>query len=191
MHVVGEAATGEEAIIKARGLKPDVILMDLSMPGMGGAAAIGILRVEAPEARILVLTNFDDDSYITAALQAGALGYLRKDTSPDELFEALHKVARGTSYLSQEVVQKIVKGVQTPKSTSKKSNELTEREIDVLAALAKGMSNREIADLLLISTTTVRSHVRHLLDKLGMTNRTEAAVYAVESGLLCSRVLSA
>src|SRR4051812_44804965 len=125
MQVVGEAATGEEAIVKARGLNPDVILMDLNMPGMGGPATIGILRTEVPASHILVLTSFDEDHTISAALQAGALGYLRKDTSPDDLFEALHKVAQGVSYLSQEILQNLVTGLQGSKDIIPDGNDLT------------------------------------------------------------------
>jgi NarL family two-component system response regulator LiaR len=187
MQVVGEAATGEEAIVKARYLNPDVILMDLNMPGMGGLEATRMICAEKPDARILILTSFDEDNRVPAAIQAGALGYLRKDTSADELFNAIHNIARGASYLSQEIVQKLVHGLHGSKGNSRDGNALTERELDVLAALAKGLSNQEIADLLIISCTTVRSHVRNVLGKLGVSNRTEAAIYAVESGVLYHR----
>jgi DNA-binding NarL/FixJ family response regulator len=191
MQVVGEAATGEEAITKARALNPEVILMDLRMPGMGGAEAMRILRAEMPAAYCLVLTTFSEDEHLSAALQAGARGYLYKDTSPDELFEAIRAVAKGAFHLPQEIIQKLVRTQQESKSKAQVAHSLTKRELDVLGSLAKGMSNREIADFHFVSIATVRSHVRNLLDKLDVSNRTEAAVYAVESGLLDQRVLSA
>jgi DNA-binding NarL/FixJ family response regulator len=191
MQVVGEAATGEEAIVKARSLGPDVILMDLNMPGMGGLEAMRIICAQVPGARVLVLTSYDDGNRVPEAIQSGALGYLRKDTSPDELFHAIHNIAKGASYLSQEIVQKLICGLQGSKGDTQNGNHLTEREMDVLAALAKGMSNQEIADSLIISNATVRTHVRNVLEKLGVANRTEAAVYAVESGILCNRAVHA
>lgn len=180
MQVVGEAATGEEAIVKARSLNPDVILMDLIIPGIGGIEAIRVICGEKPDARILVLTSFDEDNRVSATIEAGALGYLRKETSPDELFDAIRDVAKGASYLPQEIVQKLVRGLQEAKNNALNGNDLTEREMDVLSALAKGMSNQQIANHLMISTATVRSHVRNILSKLGVTNRTEAALYFVE-----------
>lgn len=191
MQVVGEASTGEEAIVKARHVQPDVILMDLNLPGMGGLEALRIICAEDPTARILVLTTFDEDKRVSAAIHAGALGYLRKDTSPDELFDAIRQIAKGGSYLPQEIVQKLVRDLQGPKCSIPKGSVLTEREKDILAALAKGLSNQQIADMLFIGDTTVRSHVRNILGKLGVSNRTEAAIFAVESGIVCNRALSA
>jgi DNA-binding NarL/FixJ family response regulator len=184
MQVVGEASTAEEAILKVRCLQPDVILMDLVMPGMGGLEAIRLLRAADPTTRILVLTSYDEDSRVSAAIQAGALGYLRKDTSPDELFEAIRNTARGASYLSPEMVQKLVRDIQHSTGNNRSSSDLTEREVDVLGAIAKGMSNQEIADTLFISITTVRTHIRNLLGKLGVNSRTQAAICAIEAGIV-------
>jgi two-component system, NarL family, response regulator LiaR len=187
MQVVGEAADGEEAVVKARHLQVDVILMDLIMPRLGGLEAIRAIRAEDPTARILVLTSFDEDSRVSAAIKAGALGYLRKDASPDDLFHAIRNTAKGASYLPQEIVQKLIRDLQHTNTSMQIGVDLTEREIDVLGAIAKGMSNQEIADTLFISTTTVRTHVRNLLGKLGVANRTQAALYAVESGITNKR----
>jgi len=187
MQVVGEAADGEEAIVKARHLNADVILMDLIMPRLGGLEAIRTIRAEDPTARILVLTSFDEDSRVSAAIKAGALGYLRKDASPDDLIHAIRNTAKGASYLPQEIVQKLIRDLQHTTTTTQIGIDLTDREIDVLAAIAKGLSNQEIADTLFISTTTVRTHVRNLLGKLGVANRTQAALYAVESGITSKR----
>lgn len=182
-HVIGEASNGTEAVIKARSLRPDVILMDLVMPQMDGLEAIRQIRSEDPTARILVLTSFDEDSRVAAAIKTGALGYLRKDSSPDDLFMAIRKTATGTSYLPPEIVQKLIRDLQHPVTAAEPQIDLTERELDVLSAIAQGLSNQEIADALFISTATVRTHVRNLLSKLGVVNRTQAALYAVEYGL--------
>jgi two-component system, NarL family, response regulator LiaR len=187
-QVVGEAGDGEEAVIKARMLRPDVILMDMIMPRMGGLEAIRLIRAENPDAHILVLTSFDEDNRVSAAVKAGALGYLRKDSSPDDLFAAIRKTATGATYLPPEIVQKLIRDLQHPAAAPQPGNELTERELDVLAAISKGMSNQEIAEKLYISTATVRTHVRNLLSKLGVANRTQAALYAVEAGLTSSQI---
>lgn len=136
------------------------------------------------QARILVLTSYDEDDRVTTAIQAGALGYLRKDTSADELFEAIRTVAKGASYLSPEIVGKLVRGLRGSQGHTQDDPGLTARELVVLAAIAKGMTNQQIADLLVIGVTTVRTHVRNILGKLGINNRTEAAVYAKQSGIL-------
>lgn len=183
MQVVGEAADGAEAVVRARQLHPDVILMDLIMPKQSGLEAICAILAEDPAARILVLTSFDDDGRVSGAIKAGALGFLRKDASPDDLFVAIRNTAKGASYLPQEIVQKLIRDLQHPGSPASVGAGLTDRELDVLAAIAKGMSNQEIANTLYIGTTTVRTHVRNVLRKLGVANRTQAALCAVKSGL--------
>jgi DNA-binding NarL/FixJ family response regulator len=184
MLVVGEAADGEEAIVKARHLQPDVILMDLMLPRIGGLAAIRIIRAENPNARILVLTAADEEEHITAVLQAGALGFLPKDIAVEDILLSIQYAAKGGIYLPQEIVQKLIRHLQAPVTTAPSPVEFTAREVDVLASIAKGMSNQEIADCLLISRTTVRTHVRNILSKLGATNRTQAALFAIEAGIL-------
>jgi NarL family two-component system response regulator LiaR len=180
MEVVGEAATGREAVDLARTLKPDVILMDMIMPEMDGPQAIALIKQENPTARILVLTSFGESKQVTAAVQAGALGYLLKDSSPDDLLHAIHSVHRGNLVLPQDLAQKLMQ----PQPAATALDQLTERETDVLRLLAQGQSNQEIARNLNISMTTVRSHVSSILMKLGVSNRTQAALVARERPLL-------
>ena len=180
MEVVGEAATGREAVDQARYLQPDVILMDMMMPEMDGPEAIALIKQENPAARILVLTSFGESKQISAAIQAGALGYLLKDSSPDDLLHAIHSVYRGNLVLPQDLAQKLMQ----PQPASGDVAQLTERETDVLRLLAKGQSNQEIAATLNIGMTTVRSHVSNILMKLNVSNRTQAALVAQERQLL-------
>ena len=180
MEVVGEAATGREAVELARTLQPDVILMDMIMPELDGPAAITLIKHENPEARILVLTSFGESKQISAAIQAGALGYLLKDSSPDDLLHAIRSVHRGNLVLPQDLALKLMQ----PQPAVAALDQLTERETDVLRLLAQGQSNQEIAVNLSISTTTVRSHVSNILLKLGVSNRTQAALIAKERQLL-------
>jgi two-component system, NarL family, response regulator LiaR len=180
MEVVGEATTGREAVELARTLEPDVILMDMIMPELDGPAAITLIKHENPEARILVLTSFGESKHISAAIQAGALGYLLKDSSPDDLLHAIRSVHRGNLVLPQDLAVKLMR----PQPAVAALDQLTERETDVLRLLAQGQSNQEIAVNLSISTTTVRSHVSNILMKLGVSNRTQAALIAKERQLL-------
>jgi DNA-binding NarL/FixJ family response regulator len=180
MEVVGEAATGREAVDLARTLQPDVILMDMVMPELDGPEAIALIKQENPTARILVLTSFGESKQIMAAIQAGALGYLLKDSSPDDLLHAIRSVHRGNLVLPQDLATKLMK----PQPAATALDQLTERETDVLRLLAQGQSNQEIAVNLSISTTTVRSHVSNILLKLGVSNRTQAALIAKERQLL-------
>ena len=180
MEVVGEASTGREAVDLARMLQPDVILMDMIMPEMDGPEAITLIKQENPKARILVLTSFGESTQVSAAVQAGALGYLLKDSSPDDLLHAILGVYRGNLVLPQELAQKLMQ----PQPAAPAIDQLTDREIDVLRLLAQGQSNQEIARNLHISTTTVRSHMSNILMKLGVSNRTQAALVARERQLL-------
>jgi len=180
MQVIGEASTGREAVDLARQLKPDVILMDMSMPEMDGPAAICLIKQDNPGARILVLTGFGEGERVSDAVQAGALGYLLKDSSPDDLLHAILSVNRGNLVLPQKLALKMMQShAATPAE-----DQLTEREIDVLRLLAHGQSNKEIAQNLHINTTTVRSHVSHIMMKLRVSNRTQAALVARERQLL-------
>lgn len=180
--VVGEAADGEDAIHRALALKPDVILMDLVMPKLDGVQAIKELREVLPEIKVLVLTSFAEDRRIVAAIEAGALGYLLKDSSPEDLARAIREVHRGESSLHPKVAQQLVKKLQRPAEEPERE-ELTARERKVLALIARGLSNREIARELSISEPTVRTHVSNILRKLGLKSRTQAALYALKEGL--------
>jgi DNA-binding NarL/FixJ family response regulator len=180
MAVVGEAADGREAVELARALRPDVILMDMIMPEVDGPEAIALVRRENPEARILVLTSFGESKQVAAAIEAGAMGYLLKDSSPDDLLHAIHSVNRGNLVLPQDLALKLMQ----PRPAAPALDQLTERETDVLRLLAQGQSNQEIARNLNISATTVRSHVSNILAKLGVDNRTQAALIARERQML-------
>jgi DNA-binding NarL/FixJ family response regulator len=186
MEVVGEAADGAEAVEKARTLKPDVILMDLNLPVKSGLEATADIIRENPAARILVLTSFDEDENISAAIRAGALGYVLKNTSASELFHAIRGVAMGSLSVSPAVTQAMLRDMRQPApAPAPPSPEpaLTTREREVLRGLAQGQSNQEIAETLNIEKTTVRSHISSILNKLDLDNRTQAALYAVEMGL--------
>ena len=180
MEVVGEATNGREAVALARKLQPDVILMDMMMPEMDGPTAIERIKAENPGAHILVLSSFGESKTVAVALQAGAMGYLLKDSSPDDLFHAIHSVHRGNVVLPQV----LAKGLMQPTPSLPASELLTERECDVLRCLTQDQSNQQIASSLGISATTVRSHVSSILQKLGVSNRTQAALVAREKHLV-------
>jgi DNA-binding NarL/FixJ family response regulator len=180
IEVVGEASDGDQAVALALDLQPDVILMDLQMPKKSGLEAIRILRDYDLESNILVLTSFGEDDCVSAAMQAGALGYLLKDSSPDELVNAIHAVALGHISIPRELSGSIIgipNGIN-PTSAELPGINLTEREKDVLQQIAQGASNKEIASRLSISQTTVRTHVSNILRKLNLENRTQAALFA-------------
>jgi DNA-binding NarL/FixJ family response regulator len=181
MSVVGEAATGKEAVELALALRPDVILMDLFMPDMDGTAAILAIKEQDPAARILVLTSFGEREKVTAALRGGALGYLLKDSSADDLFAAIRTVCGGNLFLPQQLAADLLVQPPAPAPTG---GQLTERELDVLRLLVQGRSNPEIAQALYISATTVRSHVTNILTKLNVANRTQAALVAQDRRLV-------
>lgn len=183
MELVGEAADGVEAVLKARSLQPDVILLDLVMPRKDGIEAIGEIKRENPEARILVLTSFAEDEKVFPAIQAGALGYLLKDSSPQELLKAIREVYRGESSLHPAIARKLIRELNRPSDLPAIEEPLTEREVEVLILVARGLSNQEIAERLVVSERTVRTHVSNILGKLHLANRTQAALYAVREGL--------
>jgi NarL family two-component system response regulator LiaR len=183
IELVGEAADGVEAVLKARSLQPDVILLDLVMPRKDGIEAIAEIKRENPEARILVLTSFAEDDKVFPAIQAGALGYLLKDSSPQELLKAIREVYQGESSLHPTIARKLIGELNRPSDLPATEEPLTEREVEVLSLVARGLSNQEIAERLVVSERTVRTHVSNILGKLHLANRTQAALYAVREGL--------
>jgi len=184
IRVVGEAADGIEVTLKARALNPDVILLDLVMPRKTGIEAIQEIKQENPDARILVLTSFSDDDKVLATIKAGALGYLLKDSSAQELIQAIRDVYHGESSLHPAIARKLIRELNRPASNMPPSEEpLTDREVEVMVFVARGLSNQEIADSLVISERTVRTHVSNILSKLHLANRTQAALYALKEGL--------
>lgn len=183
MEVVGEAADGVEAILKAHALNPDVILLDMVMPRKNGLEAIEGIKQDNPDARILVLTSFDDDERVFAAIKAGALGYLLKDSSPQQLLQAINDVYHGQSSLHPTIALKVIRELNQPSDQPPTDSPLTSREVDVLKLVARGLLNEEIAAELSISEWTVRTHMRNILSKLHLANRTQAALYALREGL--------
>ena len=183
IEVVAEAEDGRQAVAEAERLRPDIILMDLVMPEMDGIEAIRQIKARQLEVRILVLTSFAADDKVFPAIKAGALGYLLKDSSPDELIRAIHQVYRGESSLHPMIARKLLQELSRPADQPPSPEPLTERELEVLQLVAQGRSNQEIADYLVISEATVRTHVSNILGKLHLASRTQAALYALRQGL--------
>jgi DNA-binding NarL/FixJ family response regulator len=181
--LVAEATNGEEAIQKTRETQPDVIVMDLVLPVKDGVTAIREIIQEFPTARILVLTSFDDDDKVFEAIKGGALGYILKDTAPEQLLDAIRAVYRGEIALQPSIARKVLQEFKQPTVQLKAEALLTSRERQVLQRLAQGLTNREIASQLGVSVRTVTTHVRNILDKLHLANRTKAALYARALGL--------
>jgi len=182
MEVVGEAADGFEAVQNACELNPDVILIDMVMPRMGGLEAIQKIKGHCPEAQILVLTSFSDDETVFPAIKAGALGYLLKNASPDRLLSAIRDVYKGKPSMSSDIANKLMLDLQRKSDLPPTEDPLTDREMDVLKLVAQGMTNQEISEELVISEGTVRTHVSNILSKLHLANRTQAALYALREG---------
>jgi two-component system, NarL family, response regulator LiaR len=180
IEIVGEATTGEEALRLAREHRPDVVLMDLLMPGMGGVAATRAMRAEMPDIEVIALTSVLEDEAVTGAIRAGAIGYVLKNTEADELRQAIKSAAAGQVHLSPEAAARLVREVQIPGSPEA----LTERETAVLRLVAKGQANKQVARELGIGEQTVKTHVSNILGKLQLQSRTQAALYAVERGLV-------
>jgi DNA-binding NarL/FixJ family response regulator len=178
IEVIGEAETGSQAVHLARQLRPDVILMDLLMPGMGGIAATAAIRDTVPESRVLVLTSVPEDQGVVQAVRAGAIGYVSKDVDASDLRYAIKCATAGQAQLSAKAASHLMREVQNPEGP----DALTERESAILHLLAQGLANKEIARELGIAETTVKSHVRHILAKLGVGSRTQAAIHAVNEG---------
>ena len=188
-EVAGEAGDGEEAVDAARRLHPDVVLMDVRMPRMDGLEATRrILAASSP--RVVMLTTFDLDEYVYAALQAGACGFLLKDVTPDHLIDAVRLVRTGDALLAPSITRRLVEryAARPLRSSLRKDMEsLTDREADVLRSMARGLGNQEIAEKLFVSEATVKTHVAHILDKLHAANRVQAVIAAYESGMVALR----
>jgi len=178
-EVAGEAADGGEAVALAQSLQPDVILMDLHMPNVDGVSAIRQLAEQGSEARVLVLTTYDQDSYVLPAIEAGATGYLLKDAPREELLRAVRAVAQGETILSPSVAGRLVDQVRNPQQDA-----LSQRELEILALVAAGTTNREIARELFISEATVKTHLLHIYEKLEVPDRAAAVAEAFKRGLL-------
>ena len=183
IQVIGEASNGAEAVEQAQTLCPDVILMDLVMSKMDGIEAIRRITARQSDVRILVLTSFAADDQVFPAIKAGALGYLLKDTGPQDLLHAIHQVRRGEPALEPSIALKVLAELAHPPQKPPTPDPLTGRELDVLRLVAEGRSNREIAELLVITEMTVRTHVSNILSKLHLASRTQAALYALREGL--------
>lgn len=181
LEVVGEASNGQEAINKAQTLKPDLVLMDLVMPLMNGIEATAIIRQQLPDTEVLALTSVLEDASVVEAIKAGAIGYILKDTTAEDLCKAIKAAAQGQIQLSPQAIGRLTRELQQPKEPVK---DLTNRELEVLSFLVQGLSNREIAASLAVSETTVKTHVSNIMFKLGTRSRTQAAFQAVNQGLV-------
>jgi DNA-binding NarL/FixJ family response regulator len=185
--VVGEAATGREAVQRAQHLNPDVVLMDVRMPDLDGIAATRELALTAPAARVLILTTFEQDDYIFGGLRAGASGFLLKRTRPEELIAAIHTIAAGDALLSPSVTRRVIDDMATRAATTVTDghtlDELTPREREVLQLIAKGLSNPEIANALVVEESTIKTHVKRILMKLQLRDRVQVVIFAYETGL--------
>ena len=183
MEVVGEASNGLEAVERAETIRPDVILMDLVMPEMDGIEAIRRIVARLPQTRILALTSFTADDKVFPAINAGALGYLLKDSEPDDLITAIQQVYRGEPYLHPSIARKVFEELNHPAKHPATPDLLTQRELEVLHLVAQGLSNQEIAERLVIGEATVRTHIGNILSKLHLVNRVQATLYALREGL--------
>ncbi|MCA9987598.1 MAG: response regulator transcription factor [Anaerolineales bacterium] len=187
IEVVGEAENGVAGLSQFEAIRPDVVLMDIRMPQMDGVEATGKLMAQHPAARILILTTFDDDEYVFRALEAGALGYMLKDVSGDELATAVRTIAAGNALLGQSVARKVLAQAlrpQPPNNGGDDLNELSEREIEILRLISDGRSNPEIARELFLAEGTVKNYVSRILQKSGARDRTQAAIWAQQQGLI-------
>ena len=187
IDIVGDAGDGREAIRSVRDLQPDVVLMDIRMPDLDGISATREVLAGAPDVRVVVLTTFEDDDYIFDALSAGASGFLLKRTTPEELIAGIHTVADGDSLLSPSVTRRVIDRMATDPVvglSGARLKDLTPREREVLELVGRGLSNREIAESFVIEESTVKTHVKRILMKLGLRDRVQAVILAYETGLI-------
>lgn len=185
MEVVGTAKNGEEAVQRVPIYQPDVILLDMKMPVKNGLEALIEIKARDPDSRIMMLTSYSDDDTIFATIKAGALGYLLKDSQGNELIQAIRNTAEGKSALSPDIALKVIQEINRPAelAVSMTVDPLTEREEEILRNVAHGLSNQEIADTLVVSERTVRTHISNILGKLHLANRTQATLYALREGI--------
>jgi two-component system, NarL family, response regulator LiaR len=183
LQVVGEAANGKDAIQQVANLHPDVILMDLVMPEMTGVEAIQHITASYPESRILVMTSFAADDKVFPSIKAGALGYLMKDSDPEDLIRMIHQVHRGELSIHPTIARKVIQELNRPPEEPLTPDPLTERELEILQLLAQGVENKEIARRLVLREATVRTHVSNILSKLHLANRVQATLYALRKGI--------
>ncbi len=181
LELVGEASDGREAVRLCEQLQPDVVLMDLVMPGMDGAAATQAIRERCPELQVIALTSFKETELVEGAMQAGAIGYLLKNVSADKLAEAIREAHEGNPTLAPEAAQALIQATRQPR---KLGFDLTDRELDVLALMVEGLTNPQIAERLIVSRSTVKFHVSNILSKLGASSRTEAVSLALQHDLI-------
>jgi len=184
IEVVGEASNGDEAVAKARVLKPDVVLMDISMPGMNGITATKLIKKDLPETKVIMLTMLDQEGYVYEAVKAGATGYLLKNAGLEELVKAVKEVHKGGATLHPEAQAQLLKEYVYLVRSNRDTYGLSEREMEVLQLLADGLSNKEIGERLFISLQTVKTHITHIFEKLGVSDRTEAVAAALRRGLV-------
>ncbi len=183
MHVVAAVGDGIEAVEFVKKLNPDVILMDLVMPNMDGIQATIEIKKDNPDARILILTSFAEDHQVFAAIKSGATGYLMKDSSSEELIQAIRDIYKNKPVLQPEVAKRLMLDIRSQDDQTSQDKALTVREIEILEQVALGKTNQEIADVLFVSERTVRTHITNILAKLGLSNRTQAALYALREGI--------
>ncbi|MEM8530673.1 MAG: response regulator transcription factor [Chloroflexota bacterium] len=184
LEIVGEASSGEEGVQLAQDVLPDVVLMDLVLPGIDGVEATRRIKAVSPSTQIIVLTSFTDDDKVFPAIKAGAISYLLKDVQPEELARAIRAAQRNEAVLHPEVAAKLMQEFNVPRPADNPVEQLTERELEVLRLIARGKSNKEIADTLIISEKTVKTHVSNILSKLHLADRTQAAIYALRQRIV-------
>jgi NarL family two-component system response regulator LiaR len=183
VEVIGSASDGIEAFEAVLRYKPDVMLLDLQLPRKSGLQIIPEIRVQSPDTKIVVLTSFGDDETVFAAIQAGALSYLLKDCSPEELVQAIRDAHEGKPTLPTDIAIRLIREINKPADQPPTQDPLTGRELEVLRLIARGLTNQEIADKLVVSERTIRTHVSNILGKLHLANRTQATLYALREGL--------
>lgn len=185
MELVGESADGEAAITDILRTRPDVVLLDLHMPKKTGLEVIPIIKAQLPDVKILVITSFGDDAHVFPAIQMGAMGYLLKDTAPNDILEAIRELYHGRAVIHPTIALRVLQEVNKPRIQDKPLTEdpLSQREMEILKLVATGQTNQEIADYLVVSERTVRTHVSNILSKLHLANRTQAALYALREGI--------